>query len=121
MSAKPQRQIRKTRSLMEAVLGSPRKLTKDYSKVLEALNAGATNVAVELPWYEDGGTHQILLQHVEGERAFFINPAREPDLAPGTVLNDHLPRRVEASGLESTKLKNLEKLFERGKAVALLP
>lgn len=121
MSAKPQRQIRKTRSLMEAVLGAPRKMTKDLSKVLEALAAGKTDVPVEIPWYEDGGTHQILLQHVADERVFFINPARQPDLAPGTILNENFPRRVETGGLESTKLKNLEKLFERGKAVALLP
>lgn len=113
----PKRQLKRTHALMEALLGTPKKGSKHFSKVIAALNAGATDIPVEIPWYDDGGFHQILLQRLVGDRVYFLNPLPRK----GTTSLGKLPRRPEPDGLESALLMDLEQVFNLGNGTALLP
>lgn len=118
---KPQnRQLKKTQLLIGAILGVDRMRSKNFKKVLKALSDGMTDIVVEVPWYEDGGFHQILLQHRQGDRIYFINPAHSKKPV-GASLKGKLPRRIEENGLESVLVSDLEDLFKSEGAGALLP
>lgn len=120
MKKPPNRQLKKTQLLMGAILGVDRMRSKNFKKVLKALTDGMTDIVMEVPWYEDGGFHQILLQHRQGDRVYFINPAQTKNPV-GTSLKGKLPRRIEANGLESALVSDLESLFKSENAGALLP
>lgn len=106
------RQIKKTQTLMGAVLGSPRRGTRDFSRVLEALRAGKGDVVVEVPWVS-GHYQQLILRRLEGDRVYFYNPFKGD-------LSTPFERRAEEEG-ESALLADLEAHFTRGKGEALLP
>ena len=107
------RQIRKTQTLMGAVLGSPRRGTRDFNRVLDALRSGKGDVIIEVPW-ASGHYQQLILRRLEGDRVFFLNPNKGEDLSTPFA------RRAEAEG-ESALLADLEAHFTRGKGEALLP
>jgi hypothetical protein len=106
------RQIKKTQTLMGAVMGSSRRGTRDFSRVLEALRAGRGDVVVEVPWVS-GHYQQLILRRLEGDRVYFYNPFKGD-------LSKPFERRAEAEG-ESALLADLEAHFTRGKGEALLP
>lgn len=113
MTGKPKRALKQTQHLAAAALGSRGRRVKEFDAVLEALAAGATNVVLELRWYPDGGFHQLLLERIASDRAYFLNPA-------GHTADGPLKRKVEADGRESCQLADLRELFEEGKGEALL-
>ncbi len=106
------RQIKRTQILAGAVLGSARRGTRDFGKVVAALRAGKTNVIVEVPWAA-GKYQQLVLRRLEGDRVYFFNPFKGDLTTPFAC-------REEAEG-ESALLADLEAHFVRGKGEALLP
>lgn len=59
--------------LWAAVLGEDRRQTGSFEEVLAALDAGGDPL-VELPWYPDGSTHQIVLKERMGDEVRFYDP-----------------------------------------------
>ncbi|GEM_PF-5717544 len=106
------RQIKKTQTLLGAVLASPRRGTRDFGKVVEALRAGKTNVVVEVPW-APGKYQQLVLRRLERDRVYFFNPLKGDLATP-------FARRAEEEG-ESALLADLEAHFLKGKGEALVP
>lgn len=106
------RQIKRTQILMGAVLGSRRRGTRDFARVVEALRAGKGEVVIEIPW-GSGRYQQLILRRIEGERVYFFNPFKGD-------LSKPFERRAEEEG-ESALLADLEAHFTRGKGEALLP
>ncbi|HEY9766805.1 MAG TPA: hypothetical protein V6C82_10580 [Chroococcales cyanobacterium] len=114
------KQIDQTKKLYEAVLGKKSEKSEDWGAVKKAFERGVSDVVVELPWYPDGGSHQIVLQKIANNRVFFINPLGHGQLPIGTELADGQPRRIEEAGLESMPTSALEKLFGEGKCSAMI-
>jgi hypothetical protein len=115
------RQLDSTQALLKAVMGKKTQRVNQFEQVVAAFQKGQTDIVVELPWYPDGGTHQIILQRIQNSRAFFINPLGHGKLPVGAELTDGQPRRVEAGGLESMPVASLERLFKEGKTQAAIP
>ncbi|MGE5706845.1 MAG: hypothetical protein ACM3YO_00795 [Bacteroidota bacterium] len=116
-----ERQIDLTQKLFGAVLGKKSETVQEWKPLKEAFKRGVEDIVVELPWYPDGGTHQIILQKLENGRVYFINPLGHGNLPAGTELADAQPRRIEEAGLESMPATQLEKLFNEGKCSAMIP
>lgn len=119
MGRSMKRQLKKTQQLGQMALGLKGKPTKRFADALAAVGT-ATEVVVEIPWYPDGGYHQIMLQKRVGDRVYFINTAGDRNATPGTDLEGTLARRVEEEGLESALISDLQTLFESGKGTALI-
>lgn len=98
---------------MGAVMGSPRRGTRDFTRIVNALRSGKGDVIVEVPW-ASGHYQQLILTRIEGDRVYFLNPNKSSDLSRPFA------RRAEAQG-ESALLADLEAHFTRGKGEALLP
>ncbi len=114
-------ELDRTGRLLEAVMGGHADRTESFAEVKAALEAGRMEVVVELPWYPDGGTHQIVLTQLEGERIRCFNPMGHKGRSVGEILMDGpLRRRVENDGAESFLVADLEERFAAGKAAALL-
>lgn len=114
-------QLDQTQRLLFALMNQKAEQTDRFADVQRTLEAGQSDVIVELPWYPDGGTHQLVLTRIAGDRVVFFNPLGHKGQAPGTTLSDGgLIRRVERDGTESAPLSALEDLFAQGKARALL-
>jgi hypothetical protein len=112
-------QLAQTAGLLSAVLGAAAEETRSVQAVFKALGQPGKQVILELPWYPDGGTHQLVLRAREGDRVTFYNPLGHQG-GPGTELTDGLRRRVEPDGTESAALADVEALFRGGKARALI-
>ena len=108
-----------TAMLLNAVLGTTGEETRSVQAVFKALGEPGKQVVLELPWYADGGTHQLILRAREGDRVTFYNPLKT-GAGPGSELTDGLKRRIEADGSESAALADIEALFRTGKARALI-
>lgn len=108
-----------TAGLLSAVLGAAGEETRSVQAVFKALGQPGKQVILELPWYADGGTHQLVLRAREGDRVTFYNPLGHQG-GPGAELTDGLRRRVEPDGSESAALTDIEALFRAGKARALI-
>ena len=115
----PEGQLGQTASLLAAVMGATGEETRSVQAVFKALGQPGKQVILELPWYADGGTHQLVLRAREGDRVTFYNPLGHKG-GPGTELADGLRRRVEPDGSESATLADIEALFRAGKARALI-
>jgi hypothetical protein len=113
------RQLKRTQTLLAAVLGLPAKPTRKFERVLKALHAGR-EVVIELPWSPGPRYHQLTLHRVEGERIFFTNSDRIPGMKAGMILSGPLPRRIEPGGMESSAIADLQHLFEEGKGEGLV-
>jgi hypothetical protein len=113
-------QLEQTAALMAAVFAAPSQVTTSLQAVFKALERPDGKVVVELPWYKDGGTHQLVLKERQGNRVVFYNPAGHGKQPAGTVITQALKRRVEPDGTESCELADLEALFRAGKARALI-
>ena len=115
-------QLDQTQRLLAAVMGTDARQSDSFDDVRKAFAEGKPDVVVELPWYEDGSTHQLILTRLQGDRVYFINPLGHGDARAGTVLQDGgLGRRVEEDNTESSTVSDFEKLFGAGKARALIP
>jgi len=115
-------QLDQTQRLLAAVMGTDAEQTGRFDDVRKAFGDGKSDVVVELPWYEDGSTHQLILTKLQGDRAYFINPLGHVGSKAGAVLQDGgLQRRVEEDNTESAAVSDLEKVFGDGKARALIP
>ena len=112
-------QLGQTAGLLAAVLGATGEETRSVQAVFKALGQPGKQVVLELPWYADGGTHQLVLRAREGDRVTFYNPLGH-SAGPGAELTDGLRRRVEPDGSESAALSDIEALFRAGKARALI-
>ncbi len=108
-----------TAGLLSAVLGTTSEETRSVQAVFKALGQPGKQVVLELPWYADGGTHQLVLRAREGDRVTFYNPLGH-NAGPGAELTDGLRRRVEPDGSESAALTDIEALFRAGTARALI-
>lgn len=115
----PSGQLGQTAGLLSAVLGSTSEETRSVQAVFKALGQPGKQVVLELPWYADGGTHQLVLRAREGDRVTFYNPLGHSG-GPGAELTDGLRRRVEPDGSESATLADIEALFRAGTARALI-
>lgn len=115
----PSGQLRQTADLLSAVLGSTSEETRSVQAVFKALGQPGKQVVLELPWYADGGTHQLVLRAREGDRVTFYNPLGHA-AGPGVELTDGLRRRIEPDGTESATLADIEALFRAGSARALI-
>lgn len=115
------RQLESTQALLKAVMGKKTQRVRDFEPVKLALQQGKTDIVLELSWYPDGGTHQLILQNVKNGRAYFMNPLGHGKLPVGSELTDGQPRRIEGDGLESMPLTQLERLFQEGKCQAAIP
>ena len=116
----PASQLDETAMLLAAVLGSTSEETSSFQAVFKALDQPGKRVVLELPWYADGGTHQLILKERQGNRVAFYNALGHAGKGPGDMLTDGLKRRVEPDGTESAELSDLEALFRAGKARALI-
>jgi len=115
-------QLDQTQRLLAAVMGTSAEQSSRFDDVRKAFGDGKTDVVIELPWYEDGSTHQLILTRVTGDRVFFINPLGHGSAKAGSDLQDGgLRRRVEEDNTESAAVADVEKLFGAGKARALIP
>lgn len=115
------RQLGSTQALLKAVMGKKTQRVREFEPVKLALQQGKTDIVVEMPWYPDGGTHQLILQYEKNGRVYFMNPLGHGKFPVGTEISEGQPRRVEAGGLESMALTHLERLFKEGKCQAALP
>ena len=114
-------QIDQTQRLLSALTGESAEQTTQFADVRGALQKGRNDVVVELPWYPDGGTHQIILTRLVQDRVVFLNPLGHQGHSTGTTLEDGgIRRRVEPDGSESASVADLEALFVAGRARALL-
>ena len=93
-------------------MGSRRRGTRDFTRVVEALREGRGEVVVELPWVS-GHYQQLILRRLDEDRVYFYNSFKGD-------LSRPFERRAEAEG-ESALLADLEAHFIRGKGEALLP
>lgn len=118
-AAPPAGQLGLTAGLLSAVLGGTSEETRSVQAVFKALGQPGKQVVLELPWYPDGGTHQLVLRAREGDRVTFYNALGHAG-GPGTELTDGLRRRVEPDGSESAALADIEALFRAGTARALI-
>ncbi|MNX71932.1 hypothetical protein D3C86_1032610 [compost metagenome] len=107
--------LAQTQRLAMAVLNAPARAVSGFGDVLKALKNGKHRVVIEVPWYADGGTHQLILSRIAGDRIHFYNTAR----ASGR-LKQTLARRKEADGTESARIDDLRQLFESARCGALL-
>lgn len=115
-------QLDQTQRLLGAVMGSAGDQSGKFDDVKKAFGAGKIDIVIELPWYPDGSTHQLILTRLTDDHVYFINPLGHGDAKAGTALLDgSLPRRVEDDNTESATLADFEKLFRGGKAKALIP
>ena len=116
------RQLDQTQRMLDALLARTGTQTADFAVVKSALEAGRRDIVVELPWYPDGGTHQLILQALAGDRISVVNPLGHAGHAIGDELVDGgIVRQAEAGNIESVRLGDLEALFKQGLARALLP
>ena len=114
-------ELDRTGKLLEAMMGGHADRTESFDAVRAALAAGRADVVVELSWYPDGGTHQIVLTQLDGDRIRCFNPAGHKGRSAGEILVDGpFRRRVEQDGSESFLVAELEARFASGKAAALL-
>ncbi|MDB5098068.1 MAG: hypothetical protein JWM80_2489 [Cyanobacteria bacterium RYN_339] len=120
MAPNPDAPLDETAALMAAVFAEPSQVTNSLQAVFKALEKPNSKVVVELPWYKDGGKHQLVLKAREGNRVVFYNPLGHGSQKAGTEITQALKRRVEADGTESCELGELEALFRAGKARALI-
>ncbi|MBO9539864.1 hypothetical protein J7643_04630 [bacterium] len=107
--------LAQTQRLAMAVLKAPIKPATRFSDVLKALKDGKHRVVIEVPWYTDGCTHQLILSRIAGDRIHFLNTAKSSGR-----LKQTLPRRKEADGTESARIDDLRQLFESARCGALL-
>lgn len=107
--------LAQTRRLALAVLKATPKRATSFAAVEKALSDGKHRVVVEVPWYADSGTHQLILTRIEGDRIHFYNPA--PSIGS---FKQTLARRKEPDGTESAKLDDLRQLFDSVKGEALI-
>jgi len=115
-------QLDQTQRLLSAVMGKEAEQSSKFEDVRQAFGAGKNDIVIELPWYEDGGTHQLILTRLQADRTYFINPLGHGSAKAGTVLQDGgLARRVEEDNTESAATSEVEKLFASGKVRALIP
>lgn len=115
-------QLDQTQRLLAAVMGTDAEQSSRFDDVRKAFSEGKSDVVIELPWYEDGSTHQLILTKLLSDRVVFINPLGHGNSKAGTVLSDGgLTRRVEEDNTESAAISDVEKLFGAGKARALIP
>lgn len=115
-------QLDQTQRLLAAVMGTEAEQSSRFDDVRKAFSEGKSDVVIELPWYEDGSTHQLILTKLQADRVYFINPLGHGNAKAGTVLQDGgLGRRVEEDNSESAAIADLEKLFGTGKVRALIP
>ncbi len=115
-------QLDQTQRLLAAVMGTDAEQSSRFDDVRKAFSEGKSDVVIELTWYPDGGTHQLILTKLQGDRVYFINPLGHGASKAGTVLQDGgLPRQVEEDNTESAAVADLEKLFGSSKAKALIP
>src|SRR5665647_855839 len=80
--------LEQTARLMDAVFAEPSQETNSLQSVFKALDRPNSRVVIELPWYKDGGTHQIVLKARDGNRVSFYNPLGHGSKAAGTELVD---------------------------------
>lgn len=114
-------ELDRTGKLLEALMGDRAGRTESFAEVQAVLAAGRTDVVVELPWYPDGGTHLIVLTHLEGDRIRCFNPLGHAGRSAGEILSDGpFRRRVEKDGSQSFLAADLEERFAAGEAAALL-
>lgn len=115
-------QLDQTQRLLVAVMGAKAKQSNKFEDVRKAFRAGKTDVVVEIPWYSDGGTHQLILTRLQDDRVYFINPLGHGEALAGATLSDGgLARRVEGDSTESATIGELESVFGAGQARALIP
>lgn len=115
-------QLDQTQRLLAAVMGTQAEQSSRFEDVRKAFSEGKSDVVIELPWYEDGGTHQLILTRMQADRVYFINPLGHGNARAGTMLHDGgLGRRVEEDNTESAAVADLERLFGTGKVRALIP
>jgi hypothetical protein len=106
--------------LLNAVLGATSEETRSVLAVFKALGDENKQVVLELPWYADGGTHQLVLKARTGNRVTFYNAIGHKG-GPGDELTDGgLKRRIEPDGSESAALADIEGVFRAGQARALI-
>lgn len=116
----PSGQLAQTAMLLGAVMGATSEETRSVQAVFKALGQPGKQVVLELPWYADGGTHQLVLKARAGDRVTFYNALGHKG-GPGDELADGgLKRRIEPDGSESAALTDVEALFRGGKAKALI-
>ena len=116
----PHQLLDQTAKLMSAVFAEPSQETNSLQSIFRALERPNSRVVIELPWYKDGGSHQLVLKARDGNRVVFFNPLGHGAKAAGTELLDGLRRRIEPDGSESCELADLEALFRAGRARALI-
>lgn len=113
--------IEQTGALLQALFLQPTRMTQSLADVLKAIEAGKTNIVVELPWAEmrpEGHyeRHQVILLRIAHGRAYFDNPLKTAAL-PGSEIGGVGKgplRRLEANGEESMDLAFFITLFENG-------
>jgi len=106
--------------LLNAVMGASSEETRSVQAVFKALGEKNKQVVLELPWYADGGTHQLVLKARAGDRVTFYNALGHKG-GPGDELTDGgLKRRIEPDGSESAALADIEGVFRAGQARALI-
>lgn len=121
MNQIPPNSIEQAQALFGALTNEPTHLTASTEEVLRRMQAGATDILVEVPWGEerDGELHerhQIILTHLAAGRVCFIN-ALKSHQAPGTVIQGAgkgPERRLEPNGEESMDLERFIALFKAG-------
>lgn len=116
----PDSQLSQTAKLMQAVFNEQTQESTSLQTVFKALERANTRIVIELPWYKDGGRHQLVIKGRSGSRLVFYNPLGHGSKPAGTELTDGLKRRVEADGTESAEMSEIELLFRLGKAKALI-
>ncbi len=121
MNQFPPNSIEQAQALFGALTNEPTHLTDSADEVLMALNGGAKDVLVEVPWGEERAgelheRHQIILTRAAAGRVFFIN-ALKSGQAPGTLIQGTgkgPERRLEPTGEESMELERFVTLFKSG-------
>ncbi|MEB3328035.1 MAG: hypothetical protein VKQ33_02250 [Candidatus Sericytochromatia bacterium] len=107
--------------------------TRLFGEVERALRGGADGILFSLPapgcGQAGGGRRkQVVAMHVIGDRLYFFDPGRNPELSyaaecgvAGEAVADYPGMRYEGRGLHSLPLGYLRALFLDGKGFALVP